>query len=682
MKKLLTLCLALVATTSLWASNTITYTATEKLRGYASSSTSYSLDVGKTTFGPAITSHTFKDGIGTITCKGEITTIGGLAFCNCTGLTSIIIPNSVTTIGNSAFFGCTSLTSVTIPNSVTSIGGSAFELCSGLTSVTIPNSVTSIGDKAFYECTHLTSVTIPNSVIMIGSSAFGKCSHITIVTIGNSVESIGMSAFSGCDIVKTYYNGTIADWCKIEFSGGGANPMSQSGNLYVDNKVINDLIIPEGIEHIKNYAFIYNHFKSITIPSSVLTIGEHAFSSSAGEVIFKEDSKLTTIADRAFTGSEMKSISIPNSVKTIGEWVFADCRSLASVKIGNSLEAIEINTFNGCWVLNSFFVAPENSHFTSMDGVLFNNLQTTLVKYPQGNTRSSYNIPSSVITLESRAFEDCSYLTSITIGNSITTIEEGAFDNCSGLTSVTIGNSVTTIGKEAFIKCKGIKLITSYASIPPFCEEDCFYEVPKNIPVYVPVHSLEDYQTSKYWKDFKKLQGNPNDYGNVTCIAENGTISGGGKYIKGESCCLFVTPNYGYNFTQWSDGSTENPRTVIVTQDTTFTAEFAKNIYTISTQAENGSVIGAGNYEYLTTVQLTAIPNEGYEFVNWSNGITDNPYTFIVEQNIELTANFKKIETGWQDIHNGINATKYFHNGNLIIERNGMKYTATGQKVR
>ena len=88
----------------------------------------------------------------------DVTTIGGWAFYDCDGLTSVSIPNSVTSIGYAAFYGCDGLTSVAIPNSVTSIGDSAFMLCSNLTSVIIPNSVTSIGGWAFYDCSSLTSI--------------------------------------------------------------------------------------------------------------------------------------------------------------------------------------------------------------------------------------------------------------------------------------------------------------------------------------------------------------------------------------------------------------------------------------------------------------------------------------------------------------------------------------------
>ena len=124
--------------------------------------------------------------------------IGDYAFCDCTGLTGIVIPSSVTRIGDGAFSGCTGLTSIGIPNSVTSIGKKAFEGCTGKLSihcnignatsisngwfseskfngVEIGEEVSCIGDYAFYGFTGLTSIEIPNSILCIGERAFLWC---------------------------------------------------------------------------------------------------------------------------------------------------------------------------------------------------------------------------------------------------------------------------------------------------------------------------------------------------------------------------------------------------------------------------------------------------------------------------------------------------------------------------
>ena len=171
--------------------------------------------------------------------------------------------------------------------------------------------VTSIGYRAFENCRGLTSVTIPSSVTSIGSYAFYGCSGLTSITIPNSVTSIGGDAFFGCDGLKKVIVNDIAAWCSITFGGYYNNPLSYANHLYSDEDTeITDLIIPNSVTSIGNYAFINcRGLTSVTIPNSVTSIGNGAFFGCYG----------------------LTSVTIPNSVTSIGDEAFLSCYGLSSV---------------------------------------------------------------------------------------------------------------------------------------------------------------------------------------------------------------------------------------------------------------------------------------------------------------------------------------------------------------
>ena len=342
-------------------------------------------------------------GLTSITIPDGVTSIGKYAFRNCLSLTSITIPDSVTSIGDYAFSGCRSLTSVTIPTSLTSIGSSAFSDCKSLTSITIPTSVTSIGRAAFGGCKSLTSVTIPDSVTNIGISAFDGCRSLTSITIPTSVTSIGSSAFSHCDKLKRVDISSIKMWCGIAFGGAYANPLCNGADLYLNNKKVENLTIPDSVTSIGDYAFEdCRSLTSVTIPTSVTSIGSSAFS---------ECTSLT-------------SITTPDSVTSIGNAAFAGCTSLTSITIPNSVTSIRDFAFGRC---------------TSLTGI---------------------TIPDSVTSIDISAFSYCRSLTSVTIPTSVTSIGRYAFSECTSLTSVTIPTSVTSIGGYAFEECKNLTIRT------------------------------------------------------------------------------------------------------------------------------------------------------------------------------------------------------------------------------
>ena len=106
---------------------------------------------------------------------------------------------------------------------------------------------------------------------------------------------------------------------------------------------------------------------------------------------------------------------------------------------------------------------------------------------------------------------------------------------------------------------------------------------------------------------------------------------------------LRAYPNYGYRFEKWSDGNTDNPRTILLTQDTTFTAEFSKNPTIVySYNGGSGQIYGPDNAIPNSVVTLEVVPDYGYYFTQWSDGNTDNPRTIILVCDTSFTAEFAK----------------------------------------
>ena len=135
------------------------------------------------------------------------------------------------------------------------------------------------------------------------------------------------------------------------------------------------------------------------------------------------------------------------------------------------------------------------------------------------------------------------------------------------------------------------------------------------------------------------------DYTITTSVdpEDAGTVTEGGIYHYGDTLTLEAVPNDGYAFEMWYDSITDNPRDIVVTQDSNFVALFSRLQYTIETQVVpegSGFVTGAGVYPYGDTIQLEATPNLGYEFMTWDDGISDNPRTIIITESHVYTATF------------------------------------------
>ena len=484
------------------------------------------------------------------------------------------------------------MTSVSIPNSVTSIGDCAFSWCSGLTSVSIPNSVTSIGDYAFFDCSGLTSVTIPNSVTSIGEQAFYNCSGLTSVSIPNSVTSIGDYAFSGCSGLTS-----------INVASGNTHYSSIDGVLY--NYVQDTLIKCPGAK------------TSVTIPTGVTSIRNFAFSGCSG---------LTTLNFNAincqdfeeyynyypFSGTSLTTVNIGDSVQRIPANFVRDCSGLTSVTIGNSVTSIGVGAFHGC----------------------------------SGLTTLNFN------AINCQDFNYCPFsgtsLTTVNIGDSVQRIPAYFVKGCSGLTSVTIGNSLTSIAAGAFNGCTNLSSLVSLATVPPTIGNEAF-PYPNICTVTVPCGSLAAYTASTcYWSVYFPQRITESSSFELSVSVNEEAY--GRVEVETQSCnvkTLTAIANEGYEFTAWNDGNTENPRTVTVTSDTAFMAIFAEAVSMPTiTVTVNDATMGSATYTLDgNTAVLTATPNEGYSFVIWNDGNTENPRTVTITSDTTFMAIFTETET-------------------------------------
>ena len=431
----------------------------------------------------------YNKAIKTVKIQNGVTSIGDYAFDNCTSLTSIEIPSGVTSIGDGAFAYCTSLTSIEIPSGVTSIRDYAFDNCTSLTSIEIPSGVTSIRDHAFDNCTSLTSIEIPSGVTSIGNSAFKNCTSLASIEIPSSVTSIGNEAFayctnltsieipSGVTSIENYAFSNCTSLNSINVDKDNQSYSSEDGILfdkekkklitYPAGKKEKEYNIPSSVTSIGAGTFYgCRSLTRIEIPSSVTSIECLAFYGCTSLTSIEIPSSVTRIAAQVFYGcTSLTSIEIPSSVTSIGMWAFYNCTSLTSIEIPSSVASIGIYAFSRCVSLNSINVDKSNQEYSSEDGILFDKDKKELICYPAEKKEKEYNIPSSVTSIGTYAFGNCTNLTRIEIPSSVTSIGGGAFDNCTSLTRIEIPSSVTSIGREAFEKCERLTSIEIPSSV-------------------------------------------------------------------------------------------------------------------------------------------------------------------------------------------------------------------------
>lgn len=284
-----------------------------------------------------------------------------------------------------------------------------YSMASSIKSVVVEDGVTRIGSQSFRQLTNMTNISIADSVTSYGTSAFLGSTALSSITISANVTTINAYAFNECTGLKSaYFEGTLEQWCNINFGGTGSNPcFVGNATLYIGGETVVNAVIPETVTTLNNHVFTNcKTLASVTMHNGIKSIGSRAF----------------------YGCSNLSNIVMSNSVTAIGNYAFYNCSALANITIPDGVTSIKEYTFSGAAL-------------------------------------ASIVVPDGVTEILWRAFQNCAKLQSATIGSAVSLIGDNAFYGCSALTSATFKDTTTWVRNSSQTSTTGTTISSSYLAI-------------------------------------------------------------------------------------------------------------------------------------------------------------------------------------------------------------------------
>ena len=300
--------------------------------------------------------------------------------------------------------------------------------------VTVPEkigkyTVTEVSYNAFYDNLSIEKVILADSISKIDRQAFYGCAALKSLTLPAHLKTLGYGFISGTAITSLTIPASLTSCESYDsyYTGGSYGPLGGAENL-------TELIFESGIETIPaKLAWLTpsetTHLTSITIPDTVTSIGNYAFSNCK---------KLT-------------AISIPDSVTSISDSAFSDCQKLASVQWSQNLQTIGRSSFSGCSSLENI-VVPKTVK-TVGAYAFYNCTSISSVSFTDNPKGGFY------VDIQSSAFSNCTALKDISFSKNIKYLRSSAFYGCSSLVDVVLSDNITDIDYLAFSKCTALESI-------------------------------------------------------------------------------------------------------------------------------------------------------------------------------------------------------------------------------
>lgn len=611
-----------------------------------------------------------------LTLNSGCTSIGSSAFYQCSNIAgTLTIPSTTTAINSSAFRECTSLTGLDLSNatSLQTIGSSAFWQDAAIAGeLYIPASVTTVGTGAFNTMSGITTIYAMPATVPTGANQYtfgGFDTSIPFYVTSSAAASNYAAAQYWQDFTNVYYFG----YCGAEDGGlnliwtynptshiltiSGSGAMANFANIgsvpwSSFRSDITSINIESGVTTIGNYAFYGCNnasFTSISIPQGVTAIGNSAFNGCTHLASVTLPSTLGSIGSSAFYSNAFTSISIPSSVSTISSYAFKNCTNLGSIVVPN-ITILNEETFYGCSDLESVTLP---STLTSIKKNAFVNCSSlesiTIPEYVteivcvqgSGSATCPFSGCTSLTSVVWNA-RNCSgfsrvgqyqeyampfesikaNINSFTFGENVTSIPSYVCHGMTGLTSISIPSSVTSIGANAFEGCTGITSVTSNAVDAPSISSNSFpASVKSSKPLtLVSCESKEDYLEDANW-NFTTIYPNKVDFN----LKEHGSAVSSQCVEESETPSVPspAPSETGYTFGGWYDNEECTGEAFDfsseITEDLTLFAKWTINSYDVTFNLQgHGDAIDAQTIDHNGLVNQPDAPSaEYYTFGGW-----------------------------------------------------------------